>query len=70
MAVSLFAAEKGYLNDVELNRIGDFEAALHAYVNREKADLMAKINETGGYDSEIEAGLTEALESFKATQTW
>jgi F-type H+-transporting ATPase subunit alpha len=31
---------------------------------------MAKINETGGYDKEIEAGLTAALEKFKSTQTW
>jgi F-type H+-transporting ATPase subunit alpha len=69
-AVSLFAAEKGFLNDVELNKINDFEAALHTFINNDSAELMAKINETGGYDKEIEAGLTAALEKFKSTQTW
>ncbi|TWX49128.1 F0F1 ATP synthase subunit alpha [Colwellia hornerae] len=69
-AVSLFAAEKGFLNDVELNKINDFEAALHTFINNDSAELMAKINETGGYDKEIEAGLKAALEKFKSTQTW
>jgi F-type H+-transporting ATPase subunit alpha len=69
-AVSLFAAEKGFLNDVVLNKINDFEAALHTFINNDSAELMAKINETGGYDKEIEAGLTAALEKFKSTQTW
>jgi len=69
-AVSLFAAEKGFLNDVELNKINDFEAALHTFINNDSAELMAKINETGGYDKEIEAGLSAALEKFKSTQTW
>ena len=44
-AVSLFAAEKGYLNDVEINKVVDFEAALLSYVNNEQAELMATINE-------------------------
>ena len=69
-AVSLFAAEKGFLNDVELNKINDFEAALLTFINNDSAELMAKINETGGYDKEIEAGLSAALEKFKSTQTW
>ncbi len=33
----LFAAERGYLADVELSKIGSFEAALLAYVNRDHA---------------------------------
>jgi len=70
MAVSLFAAEKGYLNDVEINKIVDFEAALLTYVNSEHAELMAKINESGNYDKEIESGLAAALDTFKSTQTW
>jgi F-type H+-transporting ATPase subunit alpha len=69
-AVSLFAAEKGYLNDVALNKIVDCEAALHAYVNNEHAELMATINEKGDYNKDIEASLNKTLELFKSTQTW
>ncbi len=68
--ISLFAAEKGFLNDIELAKIVDFEQALLTYANNEHAELMATINETGNYDKNIEAGLTKVLESFKATQTW
>ncbi|WP_341502560.1 F0F1 ATP synthase subunit alpha [Gallaecimonas sp. GXIMD4217] len=69
-AVSLFAAEKGYLNDVELNKVGAFEDALQAYMKAEHADLLAKINEKGDYNDEIQNGLKDALDKFKATQTW
>jgi len=69
-AVSLFTAEKGFLKDVELNKIGDFEAALISYMHSSYAELMATINSTGNYNNEIEAGLKEAVEKFKATQTW
>ena len=31
MAISLFAADRGYLDDVALNKIGDFEAGLLAF---------------------------------------
>jgi len=70
MAVSLFAADKGFLNDVELDKILDFEAALHSYVQSEHAELMAKIDEKGDYNADIEAALKAALEAFKSTQTW
>ncbi|MCL6414224.1 F0F1 ATP synthase subunit alpha [Aestuariirhabdus sp. Z084] len=70
MAVSLYSAEKGYLKDVELNKVLDFESALISYANSEYAELMAKVSETGGYDDEIEGTLKEMLEKFKSTQTW
>ena len=70
MGVVIYAAEKGYLQDVELNKIGDFEAALLSYVNSEHATLMATINEAGDFNGEIESSIKEAIEKFKATQTW
>merc|ERR1712137_122555 len=70
MGVSLFAVEKGFLKGVELNKILDFEASLHSYLNSEHADLMKTINETGNYNDEIASKLNDALTSFKATQTW
>ncbi|MFP1484575.1 hypothetical protein ACLB1S_30900 [Escherichia coli] len=63
-------AERGYLADVELSKIGSFEAALLAYVDRDHAPLMQEINQTGGYNDEIEGKLKGILDSFKATQSW
>ena len=69
-AVVIFAAEKGFLKEVELNKIGDFEASLLSYATTEGADLMATINEKGDYNGDIQAGLQALLEKFVATQTW
>ena len=70
MALSLYAANEGYLDDIPLNKVGAFEAGLHAFFKSQFSDLMKKINETGDYNGEIEAGLKKAVESFKATGTW
>lgn len=70
MAVSLFAANEGYLTDVEISKIGDFESALLSYMNSEKADLMAQVNASGGYDDTISEAFKESVEQFKATQSW
>ena len=66
----MFAVEKGFLKGVEQNKILDFEASLHSYMNSEHADLMKTINESGNYNDEIAAKLDEALKKFKETQTW
>ncbi|MEO5573166.1 MAG: F0F1 ATP synthase subunit alpha [Gammaproteobacteria bacterium] len=70
MAVSLFAANQGFLDDVEVAKIQDFEAALHAYMKSSQAPLMDKINSTGDYSNEIEGGLRDALKGFKASSVW
>jgi F-type H+-transporting ATPase subunit alpha len=70
MAVSLFAANQGFLDDVAVNKVVDFEGAMQSYMKSEQADLLARINETGDYNEEIETALRAALESFKASSTW
>ncbi|MBH03309.1 MAG: F0F1 ATP synthase subunit alpha [Xanthomonadales bacterium] len=70
MASSLFAADKGYLDDVEANKVTDFEAALHQYMTSEQAELVDKINTTGDFSDEIQDGLHEAMKAFKKNRTW
>ncbi|OOV87353.1 F0F1 ATP synthase subunit alpha [Oceanospirillum linum] len=70
MGVVLYAANEGYLDDVPVNKIGDFETAILAYFNAEKADFMAEVNQSGAYNDEIKAGFKAGVEQFKATQTW
>ena len=69
-SISLFAADRGFMDDVEMEKIGSFESALHAYLTAEYADLENSINETGDWNDEIEKQFTEILESFKKTQTY
>lgn len=70
MAVSLFAANEGFIDDVEVEKVGSFEAALLSYMKSNEAELMAKINETGGFGDDISGGLRSAIESFKTTGSW
>ena len=70
MAVSLYSAEAGFLDDVELEKVGAFEDALHSFMNSDRADLMKKIDDTGDYSDEIEAELKASIEDFKKNHTW
>jgi F-type H+-transporting ATPase subunit alpha len=70
MAISLFAANEGYLDDVEVNKVVAFEAALHDYMNSSQAELVAKVNAEAGYDDDIANAFHEALKDFKANHTW
>nr|WP_255306820.1 MULTISPECIES: F0F1 ATP synthase subunit alpha [Gilliamella] len=69
-SIVLYAAERGYLEDVELAKVLPFETALLAYAHSQYADFVKSIDETGNYNDEIETKLKELLESFKSTQTW
>jgi F-type H+-transporting ATPase subunit alpha len=70
MAISLYAANEGYLDDVELKKIGDFEAALHSYMDAEHADLIQAINETPEYTDAVAEALKAALRDFKKNRVW
>lgn len=70
MGISLFVAEKGYLDDISIAEISAFETALRTHFRAHYPDLYNKINETGNYDSEIEAELKAVVDEFKQTGTW
>ncbi len=70
MAFSLFAAEEGYLDDIEVNKVVDFEQALHAYLRSSQKDLLDKINASGDYNDEIADAMRKAMDDFKANHTW
>ncbi|MFP4160849.1 MAG: F0F1 ATP synthase subunit alpha, partial [Ectothiorhodospira sp.] len=70
MAFSLYAAEEGYLDDVEVKKVEDFEAALHDYLRSSQRELLDKINETGDFGDDIKSGMKAALDDFKANHSW
>ncbi|MCH8308393.1 MAG: F0F1 ATP synthase subunit alpha [Proteobacteria bacterium] len=64
MALSLYAVNEGYIDDVDVAKVGDFEAALHDYARGNHGDLLDKINESGDYNDEIEGELKGVMEAF------
>ncbi|MDN5873489.1 MAG: F0F1 ATP synthase subunit alpha [Sinobacteraceae bacterium] len=65
MAVSLFAVDRGYLDDVPVEKIGAFEASLHQFVENNHKALVDQIGNEGKFNDEIEKGLATALAEFK-----
>jgi F-type H+-transporting ATPase subunit alpha len=66
MAVILFAADKGYLDDIALNKIADFEQGLLSYMRSNSAEFMTMINETGNYNDDIANTMKGIVEKYKA----
>ena len=72
MAATLFAVNKGYLDDVEVKKVLSFEAGLHAFLKDKHAALLQKM-EAGkalDKDKEAEAQLSAAIADFKKTGTY
>jgi F-type H+-transporting ATPase subunit alpha len=65
MATSLFAANEGYLDDVEVEKVVDFEKALHEYMHSQQKDLLDKMASELKLSDEIVSGLHSALKDFK-----
>merc|ERR1712226_1147163 len=69
MAISLFAVEKGYLDDVALKDVVSFENDLQDFVSSSHSDLLNSVNEKFNYDKEVENKFHEVLKEFKNTQS-
>ena len=65
MAVSLYASNEGFMDDVDVTKILAFEAALLQYVSQKAAALMEKIESSKNLDKDDEAALKAAIVEFK-----
>ncbi len=70
MGIVLFVANEGFLDDVDVSKVVDFEAALLDYFRAEHADLRKELNASGDYNDEIAGKLKAVVESFKSSQTY
>jgi len=70
MALTLFAANEGYLDDVDVKQAVSFEHSLQDYLRGHYQELLEKVNTSGDYNSEIEQTFHEALKDFKANGSW
>jgi F-type H+-transporting ATPase subunit alpha len=70
MALSIYAANEGHLDDIALPKILPFEAGLHAHFHGSYGDLMKKIVETGDWNKDIEETFKKGITEFKKTGSW
>ncbi|MGC3962617.1 MAG: F0F1 ATP synthase subunit alpha [Rhodocyclaceae bacterium] len=67
MAITLYAAGKGYFDDIEVKRALAFEAGLQQFVQVKYAALIEKIESSKDLDADSEKQLVAAIEEFKKT---
>ncbi|MBN4055408.1 F0F1 ATP synthase subunit alpha [bacterium AH-315-K03] len=70
MGLMVYCANEGLLNDVDVAKIGDFEAALLSFAHADYSELMRDIDQTGDWNSDYETKFKELVEKFKTTQTY
>jgi len=70
MGVSLFAVNEGYLDDIEVNKVVDFEQALQSHMKSQQSDLIEALNRDQAYDDDIAEKLHAALKDFKTNGSW
>ncbi|MGB9151166.1 MAG: F0F1 ATP synthase subunit alpha [Burkholderiales bacterium] len=70
MALTLFGVNKGYYDDVPVNKALAFESAFRSYMKNSKSALMTKIETTKVLDAESEKELVAAITDFKKTGTY
>src|SRR5918993_478665 len=66
MALSIYAVNNGFMDKVELNKIGAFEGALHAHFANTMGETLKKIDATGDWNDELEAAFKKGIEEFKS----
>ena len=62
----IYAVVKGYLNDIDLVKISEFEKRLYEYMDNNHGDALRSIRMTGKLEKAAEEGLQAALADLKA----
>ena len=70
MGVSLYAANEGYLDDVEVSKIVSFEKGLHEHFHSNHGDLLDQVNQSGDWNDDIQAAFRKGVESYKSNGSW
>jgi F-type H+-transporting ATPase subunit alpha len=70
MALSLYAVNEGFVDEVPANKVVDFEAALHAFARGNYKAVLDGINAKPEYNDANVADMKKILEAFKKTGTY
>jgi len=70
MGVSLYAANEGFLDDVDFDKVVSFEENLHGFMRSNHQDLLDQVSQSGDWNENIEAAFKKAIEAFKSSGTW
>jgi len=60
----IFIGTEGFLNDLAVEKIADFEGGFLSYLNDNNSVLLKEIKDTGKLNDNVKAGLKKATEDF------
>lgn len=63
--VVIYAATNGYLDDLAVEKIREFEKGFLEYLHNEQPDILTEIRTSGDLGSELEEKLKQAIETYK-----
>ena len=64
--ISIFCGVRGFLDDIELKNISEFEQKVIEKCKNENSDIIDSIRNTGKLDDENEKKLSEVISSLKS----
>ncbi|AJC87187.1 F0F1 ATP synthase subunit alpha [Campylobacter insulaenigrae] len=64
--VMIYAGTKGYLDDIAVSKIGEFETALYPFIEAKYPEIFEQIRTKKSLDKDLEEKLAKALSEFKA----
>ena len=70
IAFTWFIVDRGYLDDVDLKKINDFELAFRSFLHDQYLELLDVINAKPELSDDIVKKMSAAVDDFKNTQTW
>jgi len=62
--ISIYAAKHGYLKDITVEQVNEFETELHTFFRTSKSELVNKLRDEGVLTEEIDSGLKLAMDQF------
>ncbi|HSY51963.1 MAG TPA: F0F1 ATP synthase subunit alpha [Thermoanaerobaculia bacterium] len=62
---SVYAGVKGFLDNLAVNAVLPFEAALHQYLSDEKQDVIDRLETASKFDADLEQAIRTAITEFK-----
>ena len=66
--ISVFTGVRGYLDDVDLSKIKEFEGGILEKIRNEKSEIISSIESTGNLEKDIEESLIQTIQDFKKSK--
>jgi F-type H+-transporting ATPase subunit alpha len=65
MALSLYAVNEGYIDDVPVEKVVEFETEMHAFARQSHKAALDAINAKPEYNDDVVASLKKIVEGYK-----